>query len=514
MDNDSELWVEKYRPKKISNFSGNKKNILLIRKWMDDFANKSSEYKPILLLVGDPGVGKTTLAGLILEEYNYDTIEINASKLEGKTEIHKHFDNITGKGIKVIYSKNNKTGVILDEVDGMAQNETTMKEFLSIIDPIESNREEKKKMKKQKKEPAKKIGYGFNSKMKKEKDDEDMSYEDMMIRKFDEEKKKKEEAFRKFPFRYPIICTANKANDKRMKKLCRRAIVIRMEGPTKQIFTKFAQKIVKAENIDIKSDALELLIERSNNDYRQLISNLQMVSIQDSITVDDINTLIKGRDIDQNLFDIVHKLLNYKNSIEDITLMANTERRPISNMIYHNIISVVENNRSGRRKDKVDVISRIMESIAEGQRYDKYNYDDIIPYTIVKNIIEPVLISQELKISSKTYNMQSYNIQNYKSQEAKRYSNYISHFIDKFGTFDTKTVFQLCYIVINDLSQLNINNDIKNSKAIKLMREYDLTGDDISKMFKICELVPQIHEIQNRIDTPKFRKTIQAAING
>lgn len=524
-DIDSELWVEKYRPKKINNFSGNKKNILLIRKWMDDFAAKSPDFKPILLLVGEPGVGKTTLAGLILEENNFDTIEINASKLEGKTEIHKHFDNITKRGIKVIYSKNNKTGVILDEVDGMAQNDATMKEFLSIIDPIESNREERKK-RKEEKAKAKKIAYGFNAKMKKDKkstntksdDDDDiyggLSNEEIMIRKFDEAKKKKEEKFKKFPFRYPIICTANKSNDKRMKRLCRRAVVIRMEGPTKQIFTKFATKIVKNEKIDIANDALELLISRSNHDYRQLISNLQMVSIQDSIDVEDVNSLIKGRDMDQNLFDIVHKLLNTKNSMEDISLMANTERRPVSNMIYHNIINVVEHNRGGKRKSKVSILSRIMESIAEGQKYDRYNYDDIIPYTIVKNIIEPVILSQELKMTNKVYHMEAYNIQNYKSQGAKVYSNYVSYFIDKFGTFDTKTVFQLCYIIVTNLSELNTNEDISKSKAIRLMKEYELTPDDINKMCKICGfgLVAEIAQIQSRIDTAKFRKQVKEAL--
>jgi DNA polymerase III delta prime subunit len=519
-DNNSELWVEKYRPKKISSFTGNKKNILLIKQWMDDYADKNPNFKPILLLVGEPGVGKTTLANLILNEYKYDIIEINASKLEGKSEIHKHFDNITTRGIRVLYSKSNKTGVVLDEVDGMAQNETTMKEFLSIIDPVESNKDVKKKLKeKNKKKIKKKIAMGFDGKMKKGKKvsdvDDELSYEDKKIREFDEKQKLKEDAFYKFPFRYPIICTANKATDKRMKKLCRRALVIRIEKPTKQIFTKFAQKIVKLENIDINIDALELLIERSNYDFRQLISNLQMVSIQDHVTVEDVNILIKGRDIDQNLFDIVYNMMNKDNSIEDLTLMASSERRPISNMIYHNIINVVDYNRTGKRKDKIDVLSKIMESIADGQKFDRYSYDESVPHSIVKNIIQPIVISRELKTSNKGYHMESYNIQNYKSQETKTYSNYVSYFIDKFGTFDTKTVFQLCYIIIFNLTTLNIddNEDVKNSKAIKLMKEYELGSDDINKMCKICCLVPEVESIQTRIDTTKFKRAVHTAIN-
>lgn len=101
----TDLWLDKYKPTKLTQFSGNKNNIKLIKQWIDDFNDKSPNFKPILLLVGEPGIGKTTLSHLIFNEYKFDIIEINASKLEGKTEIHKYFDNITQQGIKVIYSK-------------------------------------------------------------------------------------------------------------------------------------------------------------------------------------------------------------------------------------------------------------------------------------------------------------------------------------------------------------------------------------------------------------------------
>lgn len=508
---ENELWVEKYRPRQISNFIGNKDSILLIKKWINDFQIKSPEFKPMLLLVGDPGVGKTTLANVILNEYKYDIIEINASKLEGKTEIHKHFDNITRKGIGVIYSKDNKTGVILDEVDGMAQNDDTMNEFLSIIDPSND------KFQKPKKNAIKKqVAYGFGNKMKKSpsnaKNTEELSYEDQLIKEFDKIKQKKKEEFKKFPYKYPIICTANKATDKRMKKLIKHAIVVQLKKPSKQSFIKLAKKIVKEEDIDIKNDALDLLVERSNSDFRQLVSNLQMVSMQENITINDINVLVRGRDIDQNLFDIVDDLLNHKNNIEDIILLVNSERRPISNMIYHNLINVIDYGRMGKRKEKVQIISKMMESIAEGQQFYQYTYDDCNHYNAIKNIIQPIMFSQELKINTKGYNIESYNIQNYKSQETKTYSNYVSHFIDKFGTYDTKTIFQLCYIIISGLSSLNLNASIVDTRPIHLMRTYDITIDDLSKMCKICALVPDINIIQNKLASAKYKRDIQKAI--
>ena len=76
-----ELWVEKYRPKKISEYV-----------WRDDNQRKQVEAWireksiPHLLLSGTPGIGKTTMAKLLISEIgieDYDVLEINASRERG-----------------------------------------------------------------------------------------------------------------------------------------------------------------------------------------------------------------------------------------------------------------------------------------------------------------------------------------------------------------------------------------------------------------------------------------------
>jgi Cdc6-like AAA superfamily ATPase len=75
------LWVEAYRPKHIEDYvfvDENQKNI--VQKWISD---KSI---PHLLLSGDPGTGKTTLAKVLINELGveeFDVLEINASKENG-----------------------------------------------------------------------------------------------------------------------------------------------------------------------------------------------------------------------------------------------------------------------------------------------------------------------------------------------------------------------------------------------------------------------------------------------
>jgi replication factor C small subunit len=76
-----QLWVEKYRPKKIDEYV-----------WRDDQQRRQVEIWikeksiPHLLLSGSPGIGKTTMAKLLISEIGieeYDVLEINASRERG-----------------------------------------------------------------------------------------------------------------------------------------------------------------------------------------------------------------------------------------------------------------------------------------------------------------------------------------------------------------------------------------------------------------------------------------------
>ncbi|KON33044.1 MAG: hypothetical protein AC479_05890 [miscellaneous Crenarchaeota group-6 archaeon AD8-1] len=78
-------WTEKYRPKKISDIIGNKEAKIAFTTWLKDKKRR----KKAVLLYGPAGVGKTSLATAVANQFGYSIIEMNASDTRTKKTINK-----------------------------------------------------------------------------------------------------------------------------------------------------------------------------------------------------------------------------------------------------------------------------------------------------------------------------------------------------------------------------------------------------------------------------------------
>ena len=105
------LWVEKYRPDTLEGYVGNERILEKVKIYIQN------EDVPHLLLYGQAGTGKTTLAKIITNQIDCDLMYINASDENSVDAVR---DKIRGFASSMGFRK--WKVIILDEADYLSQN--------------------------------------------------------------------------------------------------------------------------------------------------------------------------------------------------------------------------------------------------------------------------------------------------------------------------------------------------------------------------------------------------------
>ena len=293
-----EDWTEKYRPRILDEVIGNERAVIEIRKWAKSW-DSGTPKKRAIILSGKPGIGKTSSAIALANDYKWALIELNASDARNATKIksvathgavnetfddHGHFISSKIGGRKLI---------VLDEAD-------------NLYEKIESS----------------------------EKTEDDYSDKGGKKAIIDTIKVTSQ----------PMILIVNdyyslvKGGGESLKNICE--LVKFYEPPPSAIFN-LLKKICASENITVDLKVLQTIADRSKGDVRSAINDLQSICL-DKEQVDVQSLSVLGyRDREKIIFDALREIFKTRDlkGIKDCILNLDADPENIILWINENLPS-------------------------------------------------------------------------------------------------------------------------------------------------------------------------------
>ncbi|NLN72407.1 MAG: replication factor C large subunit [Thermoplasmatales archaeon] len=247
----AEDWTEKYRPKTVRDVVGNPKAVSDIMEWADDWS-KGAPKKKAAVLMGSPGIGKTSLALALASEMGWGLVEMNAS------------DQRTGGAIRSVALKGSLSNTFSDTGEYLDTRDGGMKLIvLDEADNIFGN--------------ADRGGVPAISELIKE-------------------------------TKQPVILIVNDFYDLSRKSSAVKndTLQIKFQKPSASTVAKALRTITENEGIEADDLVLRALAENAGGDLRAAVRDLQSVSAgKDALSVGDTG-ILSERTTRKNMYDLMY----------------------------------------------------------------------------------------------------------------------------------------------------------------------------------------------------------------
>jgi DNA polymerase III delta prime subunit len=360
------MLYEKYRPQHLNEFVGNEPICAELISWLDTYyddivptkstadtnsvkkksrvklssaaaatkeeihPSPKKKYKSNILIMGDPGIGKTSLAHILLKTHGFDVIEFNASDVRNTDQIDTIFKDIlsSSKNVSSMLNDNpTKIGVIMDEIDGLSTGD---------------------------KGGLKRIQYYLQ----------------------------------KNNYICPIILTCNISKNcnitsKKMTEMRKNCEIYSLEKiPEEKIYDKL-YSIVQLEHLEsiITTKFLNSLIRTCDNDFRLMLNSIDMIRILSKTR--DLNYMEVMNYIENNTKDINYDIYQASEKIYTSTMTSlqvfnlfDLERYNLPIAVWDNLYKYIEKYDIRELHIILNILRNHVECISlEDQIYNKLNWD-------------------------------------------------------------------------------------------------------------------------------------------
>jgi DNA polymerase III delta prime subunit len=434
------LWFEKHRPKKLKELLIQKKDLLVVEKWINNFIQKVKGTPNCLFLHGPPGIGKTSLANIILSENGFDVCDFNASEVRNQKQIKEQINEINGNVnvLDFMNFKKRQMGIIMDEIDGMSSNDRGgVSELMEIMFK--------------------------NTPVKKELN---------------------------VPSGSPFVCISNTI-DKKIKTIMAKSVCIKLTFPGKGSLMALSRRVLKAELGDkykeVDEDSILKIVNYCQNDIRRMVNILEFIFYDTNEDIKNINENIDDKLAQFDKKNIVldpykscDALLNHKQTIDKALNLWDSDKVIVNSLLLENVGNYVFKNRRNNDGEKVKCLRDIYEWTSTGDMVDKFVLQSQ-DYSVFNYVGYLRCIYSNYRINTlQRFTINKDNTLNYSTLINKGSFEYLNF---KQNISITHRVLNysrdICLARFCDLLILLLDSDF--NKSVKICRKYGISGDDVSK---------------------------------